>query len=103
MRTIIFGRNPEAYVGVGEHGIMFSDPHMDEAHCAIIQRDDGTFMVRDLGSTNGTFIIYSQFGRSNPLAAHRGEVARRIEGTTALPKGTRVRIGRTTLPWVADR
>ena len=62
--------------------ITIQDVFVGRNHCQIIQEDDGTFTLIDLGSTNGTYI--------NGVRRH---------GQVKLNKNDIVRIGNTTLPW----
>ena len=48
--TTPIGRKP------GQGGLALDDEHMSRAHAELTVADDGTAMIRDLGSVNGTFV-----------------------------------------------
>ena len=62
--------------------VMINDGYVSHAHCQIIQENDGSFTLIDVGSSNGTYI--------NGVQRH---------GQVKLNKNDIVRIGNTTLPW----
>lgn len=61
-------------------------------HARITQLDNGQFMIEDLTPHHDTWV-------TNPLMV--GEV--RVLAPTVLPIGSRVRVGKLTLPWTVDR
>jgi pSer/pThr/pTyr-binding forkhead associated (FHA) protein len=69
---ILIGRAPECT-------LVLEDDYASGRH-ARLSLQQGTWMVEDLGSTNGTFL-----GRS------------RVEGQLQIPPGTSVRVGRTVI------
>lgn len=79
-RSLRFGRGDQADVRV-------DDPYVANIHCKITETPIG-FVVQDMGSTNGTFLVSPAWN------------AIKIDRKTLIPHGWRVRIGRTTLPWV---
>lgn len=79
-RSLTFGRGSGVDVRV-------DDPYVELAHCRIVETPIG-YVVHDLGTSNGTYLV-SPPGNSM-----------RIDRKTLIPTGWRVRIGRTTLPWV---
>jgi pSer/pThr/pTyr-binding forkhead associated (FHA) protein len=82
VNTITFGSGDKATIRV-------RDQYVSPMHCAV--SDDGCrFLVRDLGSTNGTWVV-----------TNTGNTYR-VTGEQVLHPGSRVRIGRTTLPWRSD-
>lgn len=85
-RSIVVGSRRESC------DVWTSHPDVSGMHVRITQLVTGQFMIEDLGSTNGTFIV-------SPLA--RGEV-RVVVPVIAAP-GTRVRLGTIELPWSVDR
>lgn len=98
-RRIIFGRAANYRRQLGETAdntgfVRIDDEYVSPAHCAVTQHDDGRFTITDLGSMNGTTVV-SPGGRTRPVKAWTGPEALHI--------GDRIRIGRTTLPWMVDR
>lgn len=75
MRVITIGRS-------SQNEIRILDPKVSRHHLQIIQNDDGTYIINDLGSTNGTFVNGTK-----------------ISGENALGPDDVVRIGNTVLPW----
>lgn len=69
---LLLGRAPAADVVLGD--VYASDEHAE------ILPDDGGWVVRDLGSTNGTFLNGAKVTRPTPLAA-----------------GDQLRLGKTTI------
>ena len=59
--------------------IVLDDTYVSQMHARIFQRD-GSVMVEDLGSTNGTYLN-----------------RRRITGPTELQRGDKVKIGKTVM------
>jgi len=74
MEVKTFGRGPQNDVDI-------NDPRVSRKHCQIIN-DNGGFVIRDLGSTNGTYVNGS-----------------RINGERSLSLYDTVRIGDTDLSW----
>lgn len=71
--------------------IVVTDPYASTYHCQIIQDNDGNYWVRDLGSTNGTYLRPRGAGHLR---------AQRVYGLTPIPADHHVWIGlRTELPW----
>lgn len=62
--------------------VIKNDSSVSSHHCQIVQHDNGTFSITDLGSANGTFVNGS-----------------RIKGEIKINPHDTVRIGNTTLPW----
>lgn len=67
-----------------------ADPYVSARHASIEQHDDGHFILRDIGSTNGTFI--HRPGMPALLKIPLG-------GWLPLKPGDVVRVGRTEIPW----
>ncbi len=89
-RTLVFGRH-----GADGVDIACDDPYVSARHLKITQLADGTFVAEDLGTSNGTWLTYPNvFGVSEWVLLRR---------PLPLLPGMRIRIGRTTLPWVVDR
>jgi pSer/pThr/pTyr-binding forkhead associated (FHA) protein len=86
MKSLTFGRGPGVDVA------LTGDEYMSPVHCRITERD-GRYYVEDCGSTNGTWIVRQALG-GLPM---------RVYGPTLLIAGEKVRIGRTILPWKAER
>jgi hypothetical protein len=80
---------PPHVVGLSGHGLMLGrggtvdvlvdDLYVSDEHAEILP-DDGSWSVRDLGSTNGTFLNGAKVTRPTPLAA-----------------GDQLRLGKTTI------
>jgi len=49
MKTVTIGRN-------AGNDVVLSDPYVSGKHAYIVQNDDGSFAISDLGSRNGTFV-----------------------------------------------
>lgn len=77
MRIITIGRE------IG-NDIVIDDNRVSRHHLEIIQDDANNFFVRDLNSTNGTFVN-----------------GNRIVGEKAIETTDVIRIGNTTLPWIS--
>lgn len=63
------------------------DPYASSYHCMIARAEDGNCTVRDLGSTNGTYI------------RRPGQNDRKVIGWKPLHPGEALVVGRTILPW----
>jgi pSer/pThr/pTyr-binding forkhead associated (FHA) protein len=75
-----FDLDDELIIGRAEKcGLVLDDNYVSQMHARIFARDD-TFMVEDLGSTNGTYLN-----------------RRRITAPAELQRGDRVKIGKTIL------
>lgn len=71
-------------------GLRLPDPYVSPRHAAIRRRDDNTYWIEDLGSTNGTHL-------------QREDMRLRVWGPRRLYTGDVICIGRTRIPWdVAD-
>ena len=77
MRIITIGRE------VG-NDIVINDSNVSRRHLELIQDAAGCYFVRDLNSTNGTFVN-----------------GHRIVGERAIERHDIIRIGNTTLPWIS--
>lgn len=96
-RTILFGssdgreipplRSEEAFVRIVD------DPYISPIHFALTLNEADIFYARDMGSTNGTWVIRSN---SVPIRLPLGE-------TVMLRWADQIMIGRTLLPWRIDR
>ena len=75
MKIVKIGRAPG-------NDVIIEDIKASRSHCQIIQQDDGSFMLIDTISSNGTWV--------NGIL-RRGEVALKLEDV--------IRIGDSTLPW----
>ncbi len=60
--------------------LVLDDTYVSQVHARIYSKSDGTFMVEDLGSTNGTYLN-----------------RRRITSPAELQRGDRVKIGKTVM------
>ena len=49
MKVITIGRNPD-------NDVCINDPYVGRHHCQIVQYDNGTYAIVDMGSTNGTYV-----------------------------------------------
>lgn len=76
-----FDLGDELIVGRAEkcHLVLTDDTYVSQMHARVFSRD-GTFMIEDLGSTNGTYLN-----------------RRRITSPTELQRGDRIKIGKTVL------
>lgn len=64
--------------------IVIGDSYVGRHHLELIKDDAGAFFVRDLNSTNGTFVN-----------------GQRITGEVPIDEHDIIRIGNTTLPWIS--
>ena len=78
MKIITVGRE------VGNDIVISNDPFVGRHHLKLFQDDAGVFFVRDLNSTNGTFVN-----------------GKRIAGEKGIDKNDIIRIGNTTIPWIS--
>lgn len=76
MRIITVGRE------IGNDIVISNDSFVGRHHLQLIKDDAGVFFVRDLNSTNGTFVN-----------------GKRIEGEVQIESNDIIRIGNTTLQW----
>lgn len=84
-QTLTFGSGSQA-------DVLIKDPYVSPLHCTVTKYEVGGmdfFLVDDLGSTNGTWIIKP--------SGHTFQV--RPPTTATLFEGDQVKIGRTVLPW----
>lgn len=75
MTVITIGRS-------SDNDVVLSDNYVGRHHCQIVHHDDGSYMLTDLNSTNGTYV--------NGI---------RVYGEVILNPSDIVRIGNATLPW----
>ena len=68
---------------LGNDIVISGDTFVGRHHLQIIKDDAGVFFVRDLNSTNGTFVN-----------------GQRITGEMQIDENDIIRIGNTTLPWI---
>lgn len=76
MKVVTAGRNPDG------NDIVISDPMVSRYHFQILQDDDGSFRLIDLGSLNGTYVN-----------------GRRVKGEVDLGVHDIVRVGNTIVRW----
>jgi pSer/pThr/pTyr-binding forkhead associated (FHA) protein len=67
-----------------------NDGYISEYHCEVAHLKTGGFIVRDIGSLNGTWI----HSRDD-----RGGYSLRVHGWTEIFPGETLQFGRTKLPW----
>lgn len=81
MRPDVVALNGESLVigRAGASNLVIDDVYVSDEHAEIL-RDDGGWSVRDLGSTNGTYLNGAKVTKSTPLAA-----------------GDQVRVGKTRI------
>lgn len=77
VRVVTFGRSPNS-------DVVINDEYASLEHARAIQYDDGSVVVEDCCTTNGTHIN-----------------GRRTNGQELIRPGDVLRIGRTELPWKA--
>jgi predicted component of type VI protein secretion system len=78
-QTWIVGRADDCDVRVTDD---YASPH----HCQVARTTEGDFYVRDLGSTNGTWV-------------HLGGEGRKAIGWTRIWPGEALVVGRSIIPW----
>ena len=78
MKIISVGRE------IGNDIVISDDSFVGRHHLQLIKDDAGVFFVRDLNSTNGTFVN-----------------GQRIKGEIQIEEHDIIRIGNTTLPWIS--
>lgn len=78
MKIISVGRE------IGNDIVISDDSFVGRHHLQLIKDDAGVFFVRDLNSTNGTFVN-----------------GQRINGEIQIEEHDIIRIGNTTLPWIS--
>ena len=78
MRIITVGRE------IGNDIVISDDSFVGRHHLQLIKDEAGVFFVRDLNSTNGTFVN-----------------GQRIKGESKIEETDIIRIGNTTLPWIS--
>ena len=78
MKIISVGRE------IGNDIVISNDSFVGRHHLQLIKDDAGVFFVRDLNSTNGTFVN-----------------GQRIKGEIQIEEHDIIRIGNTTLPWIS--
>lgn len=61
------------------NNVVLPDPLVSDEHCSVVRLRDGKWVLKDLGSQNGTFLN-----------------GRRITGETTLKSGDRIQIGKST-------
>lgn len=81
MRTVTIGRDPGC-------DIVIDDPYASPRHCVLIEGAFCVWTVRDLGSTNGTYVMP---GGRRGLRLPTG-------GARVLSPGDVLMIGRTRMP-----
>ena len=76
-----FRLDQELVIGRGDKcHVQLNDSYASQVHARIYSKPDGTLMIEDLGSTNGTYLN-----------------RRRITSPAELRRGDRVKIGKTVL------
>ena len=73
-QELVIGREADG------HGALASDVEISRQHARIASEADGSYVIEDLGSTNGTYVN-----------------GRRVEGATALQTGDRIELGASAL------
>lgn len=76
MKVVTIGRNPD-------NDVCINDPYVGRHHCQIVQYDNGTYAIVDMGSTNGTYVN-----------------GKRIFGEAQLQPYDTVSLGPNQLPWM---
>lgn len=77
MRTIRIGRGHD-------NDVVLQDISVSRCHCQLIQYEDGSVIICDCGSSNGTFVN-----------------GRRIKGNTRLERSDSVRLGNVDFQWTS--
>lgn len=91
VRSLVFGRPGATGVDIG-----VDDPYVAARHMQVTQADTGTFFVT-VWCPRTWIDVYG------PLPAPQLGRWRTVPDGMTLPRGSRLMIGRTVLPWVVDR
>ena len=83
-RVVVFGRADDCDVQIDDE---YASPH----HAEAFQDSDGQVWIRDLGSTNGTWVQRDGAGPAVKVSL--------LTGPLRIQPGDTVRIGRTAIPW----
>jgi pSer/pThr/pTyr-binding forkhead associated (FHA) protein len=78
---------------VGTHEdceVRVADQYVSPRHCEVVLRADDHYMVRDLGSTNGTY-VRERWGQR--------VVERRVRDWSLIKPGETLVVGRSHIPW----
>jgi len=75
---------PEVHIGRSEAcELVLDDDYVSNMHAQLSHRDNGTWVLSDLGSTNGTFVNQVKITHPTPVGVHDiiriGEVQMRLE------------------------
>lgn len=76
--------------------VRVNDPYASNRHCEVAMTDSGTYLVRDLGSTNGTrirrVVKVNDLGEVRPLDT-------KVYDWTLIQPGDVLVVGRSEIPW----
>ena len=75
---------PDVHIGRSEAcELVLDDDYVSNMHAELKHRDNGTWVLSDLGSTNGTFVNQMRITNPTPVGVHDiiriGEVQMRLE------------------------
>jgi hypothetical protein len=67
-RVVLRSESAPAYIGrAAGNAVRIDDPSVSRLHCSLSLRSDGTVVIADLGSANGTYVNEMLLGRDEAL------------------------------------
>ncbi len=85
MQSVLIGGDPSCHLVVG------ADEYVSPTHARIDRMENGVYMLMDMGSTNGTYVLRAD--------ATNGVIKVRFGTRVRLRSGDIIRIGQTQIPW----
>lgn len=79
--------------------VQVHDEYASKQHCQVALTDSGTYLTRDLGSTNGTHL--RRLAVANDLGERR-MVDIKVYDWTLIQPGDILVVGRSQIPWQPD-